>query len=368
MSTITTGVELELWVIDDAGRLCDGQEITDAHERIKPEFIDSLIEIQTEPHDTELGLRRDIQQTLRIAIRAADGQDKQLVPLGTPLSESTMPANSKRGELFETIYGDGVASAKNCAGTHIHFEKENVVRQLNMLTALDPALALVSTSPYYAGEAECDSSRARAYRTKCGSEFRGFCDLWRYVDTLDEWTERVTYVHDSFKELASKRGVSVETVEKHFEPEDTVLNPVRLRQCQPTVEWRAPDSALPSQIVTLATDVGQMVAQTDSKPLKYGTPGVRRGCIYLPEFSELRELSRLAIDSGLGSIDVKNYLRTMGFDLSEYQPLSPQLSGPESLSETEVRTMRLEEARRLRDDVESLAREPTVPKRAALST
>lgn len=360
MFEIKTGVELELWVVDQTGKLCDGTGITDAHERIKPEFIGPLVEIQTEPHDNELGLRRDLQTTIQAAIRAADDEDKQLVPLGTPLTASNAPANCERGRLFESIYGEDVKPAKNCAGTHIHFEKENVVDQLNLLTAIDPALALLSSSPYYSGEKGADSSRAQAYRKKCGSEFRGYCDLWEYVDSLEEWDARVENMYDVFKRLANERGVSAETVDEFFTPEDTVLNPVRLRQCQPTVEWRAPDATLPSQIVEIASDVGHLVSQTGRKPIEYGSPGLRTDSIGVPEFSELRKLSRKAIDSGLETVEVKNYLRKMGFDLSKYQPRSPQLSGPPTLSDLEARSLRLKEAHRLREDVETLTADRVV--------
>ncbi len=368
MCKIKTGVELELWVIDHSGRLRDGQEIANAHERIKPEFIGPLIEVQTEPHENELGLRRDLQTRLQTAMRAANAEGKQLVPLGTPLTASDASAHSERGRLFETIYGDGVKSAKNCAGTHVHFEKDDVLDQLNVLTALDPALALLSTSPYYFGKRGSDSSRAQAYRKKCGLEFRGYCDLWSYADSLEEWKERVDHMYEVFKQLSSERGVSPETVEEFFEPEDTVLNPVRLRECQPTVEWRAPDAALPSQIVQIAIDVGQLVSQAGDKSIEYGSPGVRSDRIRLPEFSELEELSQQAIRSGLGTVEVRDYLREMGFDLSEYQPLSPQLNGPPTIDDSEARRLRLEQAQRLRTDVERLTEDSINSAPAIFST
>jgi len=46
----------------------------------------------------------------------------------------------------------GICSRKNCAGTRIHFENDNRVVQRTPQIALDPALALVSSAHYYAGE------------------------------------------------------------------------------------------------------------------------------------------------------------------------------------------------------------------------
>jgi len=356
MYALGTGVELELWVVDNAGRLCDGTAITAAHERIEPEFIDPLIELQTNAHTDQGELRRDLQSTLLTAIQAAEAEGKHLVPLGTPLTASEAEANCERGRAFETIYGSGIQSAKNCAGTHIHFEKDNVVDQLNLLTALDPALALVSSSPYYAGESVATSSRALAYRTECGSDFQCYTELWEYTDSLAEWRERVDERFDRFKRLAAERGVTPETVERLFTPENTVLNPVRLRECQPTVEWRAPDAALPSQIIRLANDVGNLVSHTRTATVEYGSLDVRPDRIRLPKFSTLEDLSRQAIGAGLKAPRVRSYLWELGFDILEYEPYSSCLKGSPRLSDAQARTRRLQQARRLRADVESLTR------------
>jgi hypothetical protein len=352
--TLTIGVELELWVVDEMGRLCDGTDITEAHRQIEPEFINPLIEVKTEPHTSERGLRRDLHSTLQTAVLAAERASKRLVPLGTPLTASDAPANCKRGRAFETIYGSGVQSAKNCAGTHIHIEQENVLDQLNLLTALDPALALVSSSSYYNGIRGPNAARPLVYRTACGDEFRCYTDLWDYADSLTEWRNRVEEKYDRFKRLAADRGVSPETVEELFTPEDTVLNPVRLRECQPTVEWRAPDATLPSQVIQLATDVENLVSHTRTASVEFGTPGIGRDRIRIPEFETLCDLSGKAIESGLESPDVDSYLRGLGFDTAAYDPLSLSLSGPQQLSDSEARTRRLQQASRLQADVQKL--------------
>jgi hypothetical protein len=358
-SNITTGVEMEVWVVDERGRLVDGQAIVDAHERIEPEFVDPLLEVKTEPHDSVADLRRDLANVLSAAIEAAADADQRLVSLGTPLTATDAPANCERGRLFERIYGDGVVSAKNCAGTHVHFGQTDVTRQLNLLTALDPALALVSSSPYYLGERRRDSSRAAAYRTECGAAFRQYCDLWSYADGVDEWESRVDRAYEDFLRLAGECGVVRERVEASFEPEDTVLNPVRLRRNQATVEWRAPDSTLPSQTIRLVDDIRKLVDRVESTPVEVGRPGVRADHLGVPRFAELWELRRLAIDRGLDSGRVREYLRSFGLNPAVYRPVSGRLYGPEELTEATAREIRLEYARRLEADVESLTDEPT---------
>lgn len=358
------GIEMEFWVVDSHGRLCDGQDITEAHDRIKPEFIGPLIELQTSPHERTEALGNELREILETAIDAAERVGKQLVPLGTPLTEASPPATTERGRVFETIYGDGIRSAKNCAGTHIHFEKGNVLRQLNLLTALDPALALVSSSPYYLGKRGMDSARAFAYRKKCGCQFTQFCDLWRYAESVEEWEDRVENAFDAFKTLGAQRGVPSEVVTDFFTPEDTVLTPVRLRTCLPTVEWRAPDTALPSQIVRLADDMLDLLRQTESKTVEFGTNGVRSDRIEIPEFSALQDISSRAISRGLQPRRVRQYLRKMEFDVSAYRPMSKRLRGEPTLGESEARDVRLEVAKRLRDDVQSLS--VTAPARASV--
>jgi hypothetical protein len=361
MYTLSTGVELELWIVDETGRLCDGTEGGDAHRRIEPEFIDPLVEVKTEPHTSERDLRRDLRSTLRTGIRAAEAAGKRLVPLGTPLTACDAAANCERGRTFEAVYGSGVQSAKNCAGTHIHFEQDAVVDQLNLLTALDPALALVSSAPYYTGVRGARSARARAYRTDCGEAFRCFTDLWDYADSLAAWRDRVDQKYDRFKRLAADRDVAEATIEELFTPENTVLNPVRLRECQPTVEWRAPDATLPSQVVQLATDVESLVSQTRTASVEFGEPSVDTDRIRLPPFERLRTLSRQAIESGLAAPAVRSYLRDLGLDPSAYDPLSPRLAGPRRLTESQARSRRLQQADRLEADVQRLTGEETRP-------
>lgn len=356
---------MEFWVIDERGRLCDAAGLVDAHERVEPEFVGPLVEVKTTPHETVASLRRELQRTLRTVLAAAAEDGQRLVPLGTPLTAVTGPAAGQRGELFERIYGDGVRSAKNCAGMHVHVEKTQVDRQLNLLTALDPALALVSSSPYYCGEREHRSSRAAAYRRACGDDFERFCGLWPYTDDVSEWEDRVRTAYETFQELGAERGVDPDRVADEFAPADTVLNPVRLRSEQPTVEWRAPDTALPSHALQLAADVHRLIDQVTEKPLleteSLARCGVDRDAVRIPEFSLLSSLSDAAIDRGLDSDRVRAYLRQMGFDTTSYSPIASDIDGPKRIDDRRARAVRSRYADHLRADVRRMTagRDPT---------
>lgn len=348
------GVESEYWVVDETGALCDGRELVDAHEHVEPEFITSLIEIKTPPVANEPTLRHALQSTLQAVIAAADAKNKHLVPLGTPLADSSSPIVSERGRLLERIYGEGIKPATQCAGTHVHFDAENVSRQVNLLTALDPTLALVSSSPCYAGEQLMHASRPYAYRTLCGDEFVQFRDLWDYTTDAAAWDGRLATEYEAFRALAIDHGVTNQEFTTHFQPENAMPTPVRVRQQFPTIEWRAPDTALPSQVIKLTDDISRLVAQTATKPVEIGEPGVGPRRIRIPAFDDLTQLTGAAIERGLDSPAVWEYLEAMSIDPRDYRPISAEIGHQSSVSITEARRIRLEYADRLEHDVETL--------------
>jgi len=51
------------------------------------------------------------------------------------------------------------------------------------------------------------------------------------------------------------------------------MTPVRLRDKTPTVEWRSPDTTLPSQILRLLADLVPLIRLTDDLPVEVGDPG-----------------------------------------------------------------------------------------------
>jgi gamma-glutamyl:cysteine ligase YbdK (ATP-grasp superfamily) len=348
------GVESEYWVVDETGALRDGRELISAHECVEPEFVAAMVEVKTPPVESEFELRHTLQSTLRTVLAAADAAGLRLVPLGTPLADSSSPIVSERGRLLERIYGDGLKPATQCAGTHVHFDAGNVARQVNLLTALDPALALVSSSPYYAGEGRMSASRPHAYRSLCGEEFVRFRDLWEYTTDVEMWNERLDAAYEAFRALALDRGVTDREFRACFRPEDVITSPIRVRRDFPTVEWRAPDTALPSQIVKLTTDVSRLVTQTAVKPVEIGEPSVGPRRIRVPAFEDLTELTRAAIEDGLDSPAVWAYLERMSIDPREYRPIAAEIERRSSISVPEARRIRLEYADRLEDDVRTL--------------
>ena len=351
---MTIGLEMEFWVVDEFGRLCDGHDLTTVHDDAIPEFVESLVEVRTPPEDTVADIADRLQEVLGLLLEEAAETDRKLVPLGTPLSENPSGIPSERGKTLERIYGDGFEVAKNCAGTHIHFEKRNVARQLNLLTALDPALALTCSSPYYKGNRLACSSRAYAYRYLAGHNFGKFRGLWEYTDDVAEWEERLQQLYDELRAMALNRDVAPEQFGELFDRENVVMSPVRLRDETPTVEWRSPDTTLPSQIVRLLDDLVPLVELTDHLPVEVGDPGVGAERIEIPEYVDVQHLSDSAIERGLNSTSVWKYLEAMDFDTTRYHPISDQIYAGETISDEHARRVRLEYANLLEQDVRRL--------------
>ena len=356
---MTIGLEMEFWVVDESGWLCDGHDLTSVHDDAIPEFVESLVEVRTPPEDTVAGIADRLRDVLERLLEEAAETDRRLVPLGTPLSENPSAIPSERGKILERIYGDGLEVAKNCAGTHVHFEKGNVARQLNLLTALDPALALTCSSPYYRGERLASSSRAYAYRYKAGYNFGKFRALWEYTDDVDEWEGRLQQLYDELRAMALNRGVTPEQFGELFDRENVVMTPVRLRETTPTVEWRSPDTTLPSQILQLLEDLVPLLRLTDDLPVEVGDPGIGSERIGVPAYGDVQNLSDSAIERGLNSTSVWKYLETMGFDTTRYHPISDGIYAGETISDDHARRVRLEHADLLERDVRGLGTDRT---------
>lgn len=356
---MSIGTEIEYWVVDREGRLTSADGILDAHEYVVPEFVDSLIEIVLPPVATPAALERTFEEVLTAVLDAASAAGVRLVPLGTPLLEESPPIRSERGRILERIHGDRLRFAKNCAGTHVHFDQTDPIAQANLLTALDPVLALVATAPYYGGRLTSSSARAAAYRRGMGERFRRFRELRPYVRSHEERETRDRERFEAFVGLAVEAGIDPALVTAQFRPENVRHGPVRIRDDLGTVEWRAPDTALPSQVARLAFDVAGVLEGCLTKPVVVGSDvGVHPDRIVVPPFELLSSVSDEAIDEGL-TPRVREYLTAFGFDVSAYSPLAERFPADDPLPEPEARRLRLVAADALERDVAALTARST---------
>ena len=251
-------IEVEYWVIDEQGRLTEPGALVDASPGAEREFVEPLLEIKTTPCANATALREEFFERVGEVLAEAQRLGKGLVPLGTPVYEGPIDDLPKeRTQIQDRAIGENFDYVRHCAGTHIHVEQRpgREIDQLNTLIALDPALALVNSSPYFEGEPLAASARSVLYRRLAYEHLPRQGELWPYVEDTEEWARRLERRYESFVTEAVVAGCERETVESCFTPESAVWTPVKLRAEFGTVEWRSPDAALPSQIVRLADDV-----------------------------------------------------------------------------------------------------------------
>lgn len=357
-------IEVEYWVIDQNGALTTPGELTDVSEFAEEEFVAPLFELKTPPCDTIEDLRETFVDQLDEVLTRADELGKLLVPLETPVNCGPIDISPcDRGQVQRRVIGTDFDYAKYCAGTHVHFEQRNVTDQLNVLTSLDPALALLNSSPYHDGERIAAGARSYIYRKTCYRQLPEHGQLWDYADTVGEWKRRLDSRYEEFRAAAIERGVDPDAVAANFAPDDVVWTPVRLRSAMPTVEWRSPPAALPSQILRLVeTAETLMEAVCDTTvSVTDGKGGITSDGIELPAFETLRAYSDEAMREGLQSSAVTAYLERMGFDVADFDPISPTIDGQSSVSRSRARQLRLRYGRLLREDVNGLTRDSSQP-------
>lgn len=346
-------IEVEYWVIDERGRLTAPGDLVKATPGAEREFVEPLLEIKTTPCESTAAVREELVGRIQSVLERAEELGKRLVPLATPLHHGDIAdLPSERTRVQDQIVGEDFEYVRHCAGTHIHFEQQpgREVAQFNTLVALDPALALVNSAPHYRGERVAAGARSELYRRLAYEGLPHQGRLWPYVDSKSEWTRRLERRYEEFETAALAAGVERRTVRAHFDPESAVWTPVQFRETFGTVEWRSPDTALPSQITRLAGDVAGVLDRTaDSEVCINCDPDEET--VVLPSFDTVLEHVDRAIETGLASEAVQSYLDSMGFAVDAYEPLSAELQDTEPVTSEHARELRLEYAERLEEDV-----------------
>ncbi|MFP8953252.1 glutamate-cysteine ligase family protein [Natrialbaceae archaeon A-arb3/5] len=363
--SIRRSAEVEYWVIDEEGRLVEPGELVDAAPGVEREFVKPILEIKTTPCETTAALRTELFGRLRRVLQRAEDVNKALVPLATPINSDEIREHStERTRIQNRAVGANFEYVRHCAGTHIHIEQQpgREIDQLNTFIALDPALALVNSSPYFRGRDVAAGARSKLYRWLAYADFDQQGQLWPYIEDTEAWNRRLERCYEQFLTAALEAGISRERLETHFDPESAVWTPVQLRGEFSTVEWRSPDATLPSQVVRLADQLADIVGHLVDTTVRIdGERGsVTDDGIVLPEFDAVREYVDAAIRDGLTSPAVRSYLERMGFDVAAYEPITRDIrgesgksSGRDDVDLEHARRLRIEYAQRLEADVRS---------------
>ncbi|ADB63713.1 glutamate--cysteine ligase GCS2 (plasmid) [Haloterrigena turkmenica DSM 5511] len=351
-------LELEYWTVDDTGALASARPVLERIDDLHAESADPMLEIVTDPCDDVPELREEVTVRLREAIEVAQEEGRHLVPLGTPLNAGPVTtSDGPRTRIQREVLGEAFENATHCAGTHLHVDQIEgaVTDQLNLLTALDPAFALVASSSYNQGHNVAACARSHVYRQTCYGDHPQLGQLWPYVEDVAEWDDRIDAAFDQFRRQALSYGVEPATFDAHFTPEDSIWAPVRLREKFDTIEWRAPDVALPGQILRLVEDIRDILSLVPDRRVEIGgRAGVTTSTVSIPAFDRLQQYVKLAIDHGLEDLTIRRYLETMGFDTAAYRPISAELGNTSRMSQERAQWLRLRYADRLEREVEAL--------------
>lgn len=363
-------LELEYWTVDDTGALASATPVLDRIDDLHAESADPMLEVVTDPCDDVPELREEVTVRLREVIEVAREEGRHLVPLGTPLNaDSISTSDGPRTWIQRQVLGEGFENATYCAGTHLHVDRIDGAEtdQLNLLTALDPAFALVASSTYHQGHNVAACARPYVYRRTCYGDHPRLGRLWPYAEDVDEWDDRIDATFDRFRRQALVQGIEPATFDEHFTPEDSIWAPVRLRDKFDTIEWRAPDIALPGQILQLVEDIQDILNLVVNRRVEIGgRAGVTASTVSVPEFDRLQQYVSTAIDHGLEASTTKRYLETMGFDPADYRPISAELDDTSRMSQERAKWLRLQYANRLEQEVEVLTGERS-PARTAVT-
>ncbi|RDZ41268.1 glutamate--cysteine ligase [Haloferax sp. Atlit-47N] len=355
-------IEVEYWVVEEDGSFTDPGGLVDASPGAEREFVEPVLEVKTTPCDSAAELRKELYERLGDVLARAEEVGKRLVPLATPLSEEAVTElESDRTRIQNRVVGSDFQYARHCVGTHVHVEQRpgREIDQYNALVALDPALALVNSSPYYDGKRLAAGARSKLYRRMTYDDVPHQGRLWRYADDTREWSRRLERRFEEFLVRAEEEGVDRATIEANFDPESAIWTPVQLRAEFGTVEWRSPDCSLPSDALRLANSVADVVHRLDDATLRIeGETGrVTDDRVVLPEFDAVLRYVNAAIEDGLDSETVRSYLDRMGFDVGAYSPVSHEIDGRETVTAAEARELRLTHADRLERDVRNAVRQ-----------
>ncbi|NDJ19438.1 glutamate-cysteine ligase family protein [Myxacorys almedinensis] len=351
------GLEQEFFLVDRDGVLSDRADeflrqchaIAQAESRdskyFAPEFVRSIVELNTPPAWSLKELAQEYLENLKLALRAAHALDLRLYPLSQyPLHIMPVIRDEPNYHIqARTVGYDRFLNAGRCVGTHLHLDlppgtidtrvgvsytataeaREELLNLYNLATALDPALiAMASASLFYEGRVLEMAARTVHYR---GSEAFGWEGVYThlpevgglrpYAASIEHLVEMQFERYYTWLAAMDRAGV-----ERHLflNAGGSLLrsgwNPVRLNR-QGTVELRATDGDFPEVTLAIATLVynaadrvrregwtvrpaeGSRVFQTVDHQL------------VIPDFAYLNgDLFYAAVTEGMKNADVKAYL------------------------------------------------------------
>lgn len=362
------GLEQEFFLVNATGEICDRADefLQACHaaalrssspggvvegrkpEYFAPEFVKSMIEINTPPAYSVSELAAEYLSNLKLALEVGRDLDLRLYPLSQyPLHFDPVIRDEPNYHIqARTVGYDRFLNAGRCIGTHLHLElpagsidsrigvsyettpeaRAEVLNLYNLATALDPALiALSRACPFYEGKVLGLAARTVHYR---GSEVFGWEGVYTHLQQVGGLQPYATSIVDLVEMQFARYYAWLEAmdragVERHLFLDaggnllKSAWSPVRLN-AHGTVELRGTDSDYPQVILTIATLVYNAADRVRRDALTVQpmegvrTLEVRDRQLYVPDFEYLNgALLYAAATEGVKHPDVIAYLTSI---------------------------------------------------------
>ncbi|HTL90081.1 MAG TPA: glutamate-cysteine ligase family protein [Leptolyngbya sp.] len=346
-------VNAEGVIVDRADELLQGcRHLAQAEGRnpknFAPEFIKSMVEINTDPAENIAVLADYYLNNLQILLRVAKPLGLRLYPLSQyPLHLSPTIRDQPNYHIqAQTVGYDRFLNAGRCIGTHLHLElpegtidpqvgisyqvsseaRDEAVNLHNLATAMDAGIiALSRACPFYEGKVVGLAARTVHYRGNRSFGWEGVYTQLPEVGSLRPYAESVEQlVEQQFERyyawLAAMDRASVER-SQFLTAGGSLLksawNPVRLNH-HGTIELRQTDGNYPAVILAIAALVYSAADRVRRENLTVRpaagahTFEVKDQRLTVPEFSYLKgELLYAAATEGVKHIEVKQYLDSL---------------------------------------------------------
>ena len=351
------GLEQEFFIVDSEGFLshradeflagCSdiAKQKNRSGDCFAPEFVKSIIEINTVPVNNFKELTAEYLDLLQILLEVAKKLDLRLYPLSTyPLHTTPIIRNKPNYYLQVRTVGSGrFDNAAKCTGTHIHLDlpddvvdrqigmaynsspeaRERVLSIYNLATAFDAAIiALSRACPFYEGKVAGKAMRTIHYRGSKRFAWQGVYTnlqsvggLMPYAETVQDMTRQLFDRYHSWLQAMDLAGVERSLfLDSGGELLTAGWNPVRLNSIG-TVELRNADSNYPQVTLALVALISEAANRVRQENI---TVRPKPGCkifqlqgqeLNVPEFDYLNnELLYAAVTEGIKNTAVKDYL------------------------------------------------------------
>ena len=310
-----------------------------------PEFVKSIVEINTVPANNFAELKTEYLDLLEVLLAAAKELDLRVYPLSTyPLYATPIMRNKPNYHLQVRTVGAGrFDNAAKCTGTHIHLDlpddvvdrrigiaydsspeaRERVLSIYNLAIAFDAAIISLSRAcPFYEGKVAGKAMRTIHYRGSKRFAWQGVYTnlqsvggLMPYAESAEELTQQLFNRYHSWLQAMDLAGVERQIfLDSGGELLTAGWNPVRLNAIG-TVELRNSDSNYPQVTLALVALISEAANRVRQENIVVRP---KPGCkvfklqgqeLSVPEFDYLNnELLYAAVTEGIRNTAVKDYL------------------------------------------------------------